>query len=221
MYDPSPPEKSRVTIGKRLLTGTVPVNNSLLTGTVPVNNFLLTGTLVWYLLLFFHIEIGLFAKNKWPLVASVFKFEPSKPSIFTRLTSSHLELKCMEETGSDQEAVLSAHITFMERPLFWNFPVTSNKTFLWTNMDALNNFRVEFKTLECHVQLKSKLDLFFSEVSCFIKFRTTSTLFSGMFWLGCYSCSCCDGNRIKSTPCSQTWTRTRTKQQFFLIFPYP
>ena len=62
---------------------------------------------------------------------------------------------------------------------------------------------------------------FFSEVSCFIKFRTTSTLFSGMFWLGCYSCSCCDGNRIKSTPCSQTWTRTRTKQQFFLIFPYP
>ena len=29
---------------KRLLTGTVPVNNSLLTGTVPVNNFLLTGT---------------------------------------------------------------------------------------------------------------------------------------------------------------------------------
>ena len=62
---------------------------------------------------------------------------------------------------------------------------------------------------------------FFSEVSCFIKFRTTSTLFSGMFWLGCYSCSCCDGNRIKSTPCSQTWTRTRTKQQFLKIFPYP
>ena len=29
---------------KRLLTGTIPVNNSLLTGTVPVNNFLLTGT---------------------------------------------------------------------------------------------------------------------------------------------------------------------------------
>ena len=40
-----------------------------------------------------------------------------------------------------------------------------------------------------------------------------------MFWLGCYSCSCCDGNRIKSTPCSQTWTRTRTKQQFFYYFP--
>ena len=65
------------------------------------------------------------------------------------------------------------------------------------------------------------LIFFISEVSCFIKVRTTSTLFSGMFWLGCYSCSCCGGNRIKSTPCSQTWTRTRTKQQLFLIFPYP
>ena len=29
---------------KRLLTGTLPVNDSLLTGTVPVNTFLLTGT---------------------------------------------------------------------------------------------------------------------------------------------------------------------------------
>ena len=29
---------------KRLLTGTLPVNNSLLTGTLPVNNSLLTGT---------------------------------------------------------------------------------------------------------------------------------------------------------------------------------
>ena len=62
---------------------------------------------------------------------------------------------------------------------------------------------------------------FISEVSCFIKVRTTSTLFSGKFWLGCYACSCFGGNRIKSSPCSQTWTRTRTKQQLFLIFPYP
>ena len=86
-------------------------------------------------------------------------------------------------------------------------------------MDVLNTFCVKIKTLECYVQLEWKLD-FFSEVSCFIKFRTTSTLFSGMFWLGCYSCSCCDGNRIKSTPCSQTWTRTRAKQIFCLTFPY-
>ena len=32
-------------IRKKLLTGTVQVNNFLLTGTVPVNNSLLTGTL--------------------------------------------------------------------------------------------------------------------------------------------------------------------------------
>ena len=33
-----------VKLRKRLLTGTLPVNNSLLTGTVPVNNSLLTRT---------------------------------------------------------------------------------------------------------------------------------------------------------------------------------
>ena len=43
--------------GKRLLTGTVPVNNSLLTGTVPVNNSL-------FHLGFGLIGSGLIGKNK-------------------------------------------------------------------------------------------------------------------------------------------------------------
>ena len=34
-----------ISIMKRLVTGTDPVNNSLLTGTVPVNKSLLTGTI--------------------------------------------------------------------------------------------------------------------------------------------------------------------------------
>ena len=109
---------------KRLLTGTVPVNNFLLTGTVPVNNSLLTGTLDKYLLFYFYIEFGLFAKNKWLLVAFVFRFEPSKSYILTTLTSLQLGLNCIHKSCSDQEAVLSAHITMRNSPLFWSFPVT-------------------------------------------------------------------------------------------------
>ena len=76
------------------------------------------------LLFYFYIEFGMFAKNKWPLLTSVFEFEPSKSYILTPLTSSQLGLNCRDKTCSDQEDVLSAHITMREGPPFWNFPVS-------------------------------------------------------------------------------------------------
>ena len=80
----------------------------------------------------------MFAKNKWPLVASIFKFESY---ILTLLTSSQLGLNFRDKACSDQEAVLGAHITIME---FWNFPVT-----VTSNLN-LSSYMFDFDSSKSH-----------------------------------------------------------------------
>ena len=145
------------------MTGTVPVNNSLLTGTRSLSIISYwQGPKFDICCCFFTLKLDCLQKINDRWLHPILDLSLLSP---LSLPDSHLHIWNWNvwKTGCDKEAVLSAHITIMEWPLFWSFsvPVTSNKTFLWTNIDALNNFHVKFKTLECHVQLESKLDLFF------------------------------------------------------------
>ena len=66
---------------KRLLTGTLPVNNSLMTGTVPVNNFLLTGTVrVNYFLLTGNLRANSSPMGKLCYVFSITLVSTNYPS---------------------------------------------------------------------------------------------------------------------------------------------
>ena len=176
------------------MTGTVPVKNFLLTGTVPVNNSSLTGTLHLYLLFYSYIEFGLFAKNKWPLVTSVFEFEPSKSYILTPLTSSQLPLNCRDKTCSDQEAVFNAHITIWRSGFYFEILLfLSPQTILIpVKYGCIEHLSYSYQDLGVQCPISFKLDLYF--VSYITKYGESY-----------YSCSCCVSNNIELTSSPKTW----------------
>ena len=102
---------------------------------------------------FFELEFGLYSKNKWPLVASVFKFEPYK---FDFPTPSSFSI------GSQSNVCLYAYYTGSTVPISQIYPVYWNNPFIksrgWTSQAQLE-LGLDFTLIDMHQIGKQNISL--------------------------------------------------------------